>query len=138
MLRRFRPIPKFANEAEERKFRDSHDSISYVDWSRARAVAFPKLRPSTKTTSLRLPEDVLNAIRAHARKLDVPYQSLMKLWRVEKAAQTTQLAAPSPKLGKARWHRADSLSAASFVALTLRSADALAWCWLPRTTRAAC
>ncbi len=102
MPRRFKAIPTFANEAEERKFWQSHDSTSYVDWSGARAVAFPNLRPSTKTISLRLPEDVLNAIRAHARKLDVPYQSLMKLWLAERAAQTTGLAAPPRKLSKAR------------------------------------
>jgi predicted DNA binding CopG/RHH family protein len=34
-----------------------------------------------------MPEDVLNAIRNHARKLDVPYQSLIKLWCAEKAAE---------------------------------------------------
>ena len=32
-------------------------------------------------------EDVLNAIRGHARRLDVPYQSLIKLWCAEKIAE---------------------------------------------------
>jgi len=98
MARRYKPVPQFANESEERRFWESHDSTSYVNWSEAQAVAFPNLRPSTKTISLRLPEDVLNAIRAHARTLDVPYQSLMKLWLAEKAAQATRPA----KLHKAR------------------------------------
>src|ERR1700734_4109591 len=90
MPRRLKPIPKFANEAEERAFWESHDTTDYVDWSRAKLVSFPNLKPSTKTISLRLPEDVLNTIRSHANKLDVPYQSLMKLWLAEKAAQTIQ------------------------------------------------
>jgi hypothetical protein len=34
-----------------------------------------------------MPEDVLNTIRSHARRLDVPYQSLIKLWCAEKAAE---------------------------------------------------
>jgi predicted DNA binding CopG/RHH family protein len=102
MPRRFKPVPKFASEAEERKFWESHDSTGYVDWSRARTVSFPNLRPSTKTISLRLPEDVLNAIRAHANKIDVPYQSLMKLWLAEKAAQTSEAVVPGSGLRKAR------------------------------------
>jgi predicted DNA binding CopG/RHH family protein len=85
-------IPKFANEAEERAFWESpkNDSTEYVDWTKAKLVNFSKLRPSTETISLRMPEDVLNTIRNHARKLDVPYQSLIKLWVAEKAAELDQ------------------------------------------------
>ena len=102
MPQRLKSIPKFANEDEERRFWESHDSTEYVDWSRAKKVSFPNLRPSTKTISLRLPEDVLDAIRNHARKLDVPYQSLMKLWLAEKASQVVRPAAATPKLRRAR------------------------------------
>ncbi len=102
MPRRLKSIPKFANESEERKFWETHDSTDYVDWSSAKLVSFPNLRPSTKTISLRLPEDVLDAIRNHARKLDVPYQSLMKLWLAEKAAQVIRPEAPTSKLRRAR------------------------------------
>jgi len=84
-------IPEFASEAEERAFWESskNDSTEYVDWNKAKQVTFSKLRPSTETISLRMPEDVLNTIRTHARKLDVPYQSLIKLWCAEKAAELT-------------------------------------------------
>jgi predicted DNA binding CopG/RHH family protein len=102
MPQRLKRVPKFATEAEEREFWESHDTTDYVDWSRARAVSFPNLRPSTKTISLRLPEDVLDAIRNHARKLDVPYQSLMKLWLAERAAQITRPHSATPKLRRAR------------------------------------
>ncbi len=61
-----------------------------MDWSKGKLVTFPKLRPSTETISLRMPEDVLNTIRSHARKLDVPYQSLIKLWCAEKVADLVQ------------------------------------------------
>lgn len=87
-----KPIPDFANESDERAFWESpkNDSTDYIDWNKAKLATFPKLRPSTETISLRMPEDVLNTIRNHARKLDVPYQSLIKLWVAEKAAELTR------------------------------------------------
>ena len=92
MSKPLKPIPEFANEAEERAFWESpeNDSTKYVDWSKARLATFPKLRPSTETISLRMPEDILNTIRSHARRVDVPYQSLIKLWCAEKAAELAQ------------------------------------------------
>jgi predicted DNA binding CopG/RHH family protein len=101
MSKPLKPIPKFSSEAEERAFWESpkNDSTEYVDWSKAKLVTFPKLRPSTETISLRMPEDVLNTIRSHARKLDVPYQSLIKLWCAEKAAE---LVSPSPAAHRSR------------------------------------
>jgi len=83
-------IPHFKTEAEERAFWESagNDSSEYVDWSKAKIVRFPNLQPSTKTISLRLPENLLASIRVQARKLDVPYQSLMKVWLAEKAKAT--------------------------------------------------
>jgi predicted DNA binding CopG/RHH family protein len=92
MSKQLKPIPEFANEAAERAFWESpeNDSTEYVDWSQAKRVSFPKLRPSTETISLRMPEDLLNTIRNHARKLDVPYQSLIKLWCAEKVAELTR------------------------------------------------
>ena len=92
MSKQLKPIPDFSSEAEERVFWESPKNYSteYVDWSKARLATFPKLRPSTETISLRMPEDVLNTIRNHARKLDVPYQSLIKLWCAEKVAELVQ------------------------------------------------
>jgi len=88
MSKHLKRIPEFANEEEERVFWESpgNDSTEYVDWSQARLATFPKLKPSTETISIRMPEDVLNTIRDHARRLDVPYQSLIKLWCAEKIA----------------------------------------------------
>jgi len=90
MKKHSKAIPKFRNEAEERAFWESagNDSAEYVDWSKAQVVAFPNLRRSTQTISLRLPESLLNTIRAEAKRLDVPYQSLMKIWLAEKAASS--------------------------------------------------
>lgn len=77
-------IPDFPNEDAEREFWASHDSTDYIDWSQARPVVFPKLKPSTKTISLRLPESMLDQIRLLANKRDVPYQSLIKVFLQER------------------------------------------------------
>jgi len=102
MSKQLKPIPEFKSEAEERAFWESpkSDSTDYVDWSKAKLVTFPKLRPSTETISLRMPEDVLNSIRNHARKMDVPYQSLIKLWCAEKVAELIHAARTSDNVSK--------------------------------------
>ena len=79
--------PVFASEAEERRFWESHDSTDFVDWGKAEKARFPNLRPSTKTISLRLPEDLLEHIKIAAHKRDVPYQSLIKIWLAEKVGK---------------------------------------------------
>jgi len=70
--RGLKPIPEFQSEAEERRFWETHDSMEYVDWSKAQFVTFPNLRPSTETISLRLPTPLLADLKALANKRDVP------------------------------------------------------------------
>ena len=77
-------IPHFASEAEERAFWESQDSTDYLDWSQAHSVVLPNLKPTTKTISLRLPQHLLDSIKAAANARDVPYQSLIKIWLQEK------------------------------------------------------
>jgi len=79
-----KPIPKFASEAQERAYWESHDSIAHLDWSKARKVSLPNLKPTTKTISLRLPQHLLDSIKVAANARDVPYQSLIKVWLQEK------------------------------------------------------
>ncbi len=84
MSKRLKTVPKFRSEAEERRFWETHDSTDYVDWSKARRVRFPNLKPSTTSISLRLPVTLLDRIKVAANKRDVPYQSLIKTWLAEK------------------------------------------------------
>lgn len=84
MNRNLKSIPKFRSEAEERRFWDTHDSVDYVDWSKAERVRLPNLKPSTTSISLRLPVTLLERIKIAANKRDVPYQSLIKTWLAEK------------------------------------------------------
>ncbi|WP_305047124.1 BrnA antitoxin family protein [Geoalkalibacter sp.] len=82
-MSKLKKMPNFNDEAEERKFWESHDSTDYVDWNKARPTSFPNLKPSTKTISLRLPEALLDRIKIEANKRDMPYQSLIKAWLAE-------------------------------------------------------
>jgi predicted DNA binding CopG/RHH family protein len=84
MKKRLKPIPDFANEQEEREFWETHDSADYVDWKKAERSVLPNLKPTTKTISLRLPQHLLDSIKAAAHSRDVPYQSLIKVWLQEK------------------------------------------------------
>jgi len=77
-------IPRFKTENEEREFWAKADSTDYIDWSKARKVAFANLKPSVKTISLRLPESMLDELKLLANKRDVPYQSLIKMFLAER------------------------------------------------------
>ena len=84
MSKQPKAIPKFASEAEERVFWETHDSTEYLDWSKSQKAVLPNLKPTTKTISLRLPQHLLDSLKAAANARDVPYQSLIKVWLHEK------------------------------------------------------
>ena len=84
--RTLKKIPAFRNEDEERQFWAKADSTEYVDWSKARIVRFPNLRPSTTAISLRLPETLLTELKLLANERDVPYQSLLKVYLADRVA----------------------------------------------------
>jgi len=72
-------IPTFKNETEERLFWEKNDSLEYIDISKAKAVRFPNLKKTTKSISIRLPVDMIDALKVKANSMDVPYQSLIKM-----------------------------------------------------------
>ena len=53
--------PKFDSEQDERSYWESHDSTEHLDWTTARKVAPPNLKPATKKISLRLPQHLLGS-----------------------------------------------------------------------------
>ena len=82
-----KPIPAFQSDEEAGEFWMTHDTTEYFDWSKARRVSFPNLRPSTATISLRLPQGLLDDLRILANARDVPYQSLLKVYLAERVAK---------------------------------------------------
>jgi predicted DNA binding CopG/RHH family protein len=74
-------IPEFGNEDEERNFWASADSAQYVDWSPGKRRKLVNLRPTLRTISLRLPVSMIEDLKVLANRRDVPYQSLLKVFR---------------------------------------------------------
>jgi predicted DNA binding CopG/RHH family protein len=77
-------VPKFRTEDDERKFWARNDSTEFVDWRAAEKRKFPKLKPSLRTISLRLPVSMIEDLKILANKRDVPYQSLLKVFLAER------------------------------------------------------
>ena len=84
MSKKLKGIPIFNNEAEEREFWANENSTDFVDWRAAETASLPKLKPTTRTISLRISEAMLEKIRLAANKRDVPYQSLIKMFLKER------------------------------------------------------
>ncbi len=80
MEKKVNKLPEFKNETEERDFWARHSPLDYFDTSDAKKVSFPNLKPSLKSISIRLPEEMLNTLKVMANKRDVPYQSLVKIF----------------------------------------------------------
>lgn len=83
MPKKLKEMPVFKDEDEEREFWAKEDSTDFVDWNSAESVVLPKLKPTTRTISLRISESMLEKIRLVANKRDVPYQSLIKMFLKE-------------------------------------------------------
>lgn len=83
-MSKLKPKPTFKSDAQEAAFWASHDSTEYVDYSNSRRMVFPKLKPSTETISLRLPKSLLDQLKTLANKRDVPHQTLLKLFVLER------------------------------------------------------
>ena len=86
-MSKLKEIPIFNSEEEEREFWAENDSSEFIDWRKSETIILPNLKPSTKTISLRLPEHILEELKMIARKRDVPYQSLIKIFLKDRLNQ---------------------------------------------------
>ncbi|MBK7916827.1 MAG: BrnA antitoxin family protein [Chloroflexi bacterium] len=71
-------LPEFANEDEERAFWANVDLSDYFEPDDFAAASFPNLKPTSRSISIRFPEYVLDAVKAKANEMGVPYQALIK------------------------------------------------------------
>ena len=95
-------IPKIKNEDEEREFWATQSPLDYFDASNFERASFPKLKPSLKSISIRLPEDMLAELKIIANKKDVPYQSLAKIYLARQIALERGSSSISPKNNASR------------------------------------
>jgi predicted DNA binding CopG/RHH family protein len=105
MSARVKRIPKFKNEAAEREFWHEADSTEYIDWSSAAEALLPKLKPTLRTISIRLPEAMIAQLKLLANKQDVAYQALVKTFLADRIK--TEISPERPaKNGRKRKERA--------------------------------
>ena len=79
-MKDFKQLPEFKDESEEVAFWDEHDVTDYFDMQKAKLVRFSNLKKTTKSISLRLPVDMIEELKVKANAMDVPYQSLIKMF----------------------------------------------------------
>lgn len=84
-------IPQFRDQDHEFDFWSNADSTEYLDWSKAKPVRLPNLKPTLRTISVRLPVAMIEDLKILANQRDVPYQSLMKLFLAERVDEERRL-----------------------------------------------
>lgn len=87
-MAKFKKIPTFKNEDEEAKFWNRVDSTEYLDWSKAEHWIFPNLKLTSRPITLRLYASVIDQLKIKARKMDMPYQTLIKQYIFKGLAST--------------------------------------------------
>lgn len=92
-------LPRFKDEEHERTFWSRHDSTEYIDWSQAKPTVLPRLKPTLKTISIRLPAAMIDDLKVLANQKDVPYQSLLKVYLAERIERELKGARNKPKNG---------------------------------------
>lgn len=80
-------LPKFANEQEEAEFWATHDSTEYLDGSEPAEVTFEDVRQRKTQISLRLDAESIAQLRIVARRKGIGYQTLIRMWVMERLAQ---------------------------------------------------
>jgi predicted DNA binding CopG/RHH family protein len=83
-MKKLKKIPQFKNENDEFTFWATHDSTQYIDYTKGKKMLFPNLKPTLKTISIRLPESLIEYLKVLANQRDVPYQSLLKMFLIER------------------------------------------------------
>jgi predicted DNA binding CopG/RHH family protein len=89
-MKAFKIIPDFKSELEEFEFWSKEDSMEFIDWGKAKLVNFPNLKKTSKEITLNLPLDLLEKIKVRANKIDVPFESLIKMYILKAYNDNTQ------------------------------------------------
>lgn len=71
-------LPEFKNEDEERDFWDTIDITEYFEPADFKRVVFPNLKRTKRLISIRLPEELIAAVKEKASERSIPYQQLIR------------------------------------------------------------
>jgi len=91
-------FPEFKTDAEAENFVETSDLSDY-DFSGMVPMRF-ELKRKDKSISLRLPEQLLEAVRVNAKRVGIPYQRFMRL-AIERAIKTKIDAPQKDAMGRA-------------------------------------
>ncbi len=83
-------LPQFTSEQEEAAFWDTHDSTEFLEDTTPVDVTFVDARPPKKLISLRLDPAAIEKLKAVAHKKGVGYQTLLRMWVMERLALERQ------------------------------------------------
>ena len=86
-MKNYKKIPKFKSAAAENKFWQEQDASEYFDLDKPVQMDLSNLKPSTKTITLRITESMYLDLKSLANQLDVPYQSMMKIFLADKICE---------------------------------------------------
>jgi len=70
-----RKVPRFKTDEEAEAFLEQ--DLSDLDFSQFKPMHF-EFRPKQKSLNLRISEELLNAVRAHAKRQGIPYQRYIR------------------------------------------------------------
>ena len=78
-------LPKFKSQDDEFEFWSKLDLSEYYEAKDLKELNIDELfkqnkKSSNRRITMRLPEKLIDKVRQQARSLDVPYQSLMKMY----------------------------------------------------------
>lgn len=83
--RKLKTFPRFASDEDAERFVDETD-LSEYDFSDFKPMRF-ELRRKDRQVNLRMPQDMLDAVKARAKARDIPYQRFIRE-AIEKALIT--------------------------------------------------
>lgn len=80
-------IPKFANEQEEAEFWATHDAAEFLPDTQPVDMTFTDARPRKTQIAIRFDLNTLMELRAVAQRKGVGYQTLIRMWVMERLTQ---------------------------------------------------
>lgn len=89
-------IPEFKSEQEESEFWDSHDATEFFEETTPVEMQFVDARPRKTLISLRLDADTIGELKHAAHARGMGYQTLIRMWILERLAQEAGPAAQNP------------------------------------------
>ena len=83
-MKKLKKIPKFKNEEQEFEFWSKNTLTNYFNIDKAKRIRFPNLRRTSKLVSMKMPISLIDQLKFLANKKDIAYQSLIKLFLIER------------------------------------------------------